>query len=765
MEQDHPSLQNPPLSALAKNILHCSPSTSSPINKNNAIVTIIGEIYSLHPPFLQPARVKEELTADVYLYNDAPTPSPLRDLKVSSFIGMQAFQVFVHIGNSPRQYIIAVKHPCEIRHLGGRDKIRHSQNSGRFRALSSHLRSNNIVAVLEEGGRIGFVVPNKSCEYSACVVYLSMDEAKHRIEELKQEEKASLEREEALANDIEKRRSLLFATIDESCRFSLKCMVIMVDNIRGLDVDTIKQLFSEIGEVSWQGRGQLGGMGCLVMPYDVGMIAIDRLNATEIKGRLLRVREALDQRIASDVAEKLSLIRYPESRKKQKIDSETVLEYCDLEEGEICEEVAPPLCGCGPVTSPGITQEQVPAGKTCSCGNDSCDECGGSSRQEDQPTLVSPASGTELPPTQKYRDVESARAALMQKQIDEMKSRVQFEKDRWEVERKQMLTGNTHLSIMERSVRSKGPAQPVRKHPAKDPLEYGFSSKEEYELLRYKAIISIIDSPFAESFPMLAQQCVLYLELVGPADIIKICGNHCAVQYNHGHHNMHTNVGSRSGYKFKLCCSVIAQMAISDYWADITSIKCGDDIGHAQNFNLFEYYLTQCCKFQHCPAGTAEGTAPLVNLYLESLSTLAAKVLLTSNAGYASRMTKLVLSNLVSPSANVSLTEEATRHLQHLRVPVQNLSVEESARRMTMEISKLSTELIEPFLMRAGIIPEKTFIQYAIDHADLPFVTYDPSNLEETIRHSFTKEGRIKSKIRSLFERVRSKCEGKTSYK
>ena len=120
-----------------------------------------------------------------------------------------------------------------------------------------------------------------------------------------------MEREEALANDIEQRRSLLFATIDESCRFSLKCMVIMVDNIRGLDVDTIKQLFSEIGEVSWQGRGQLGGMGCLVMPYDVGMIAIDRLNATEIKGRLLRVREALDQRIASDVAEKLSLIRYP----------------------------------------------------------------------------------------------------------------------------------------------------------------------------------------------------------------------------------------------------------------------------------------------------------------------------------------------------------------------------------------------------------------------------------------------------------------------
>jgi len=343
----------------------------------------------------------------------------------------------------------------------------------------------------------------------------------------------------------------------------------------------------------------------------------------------------------------------------------------------------------------------------------------------------------------------------MQKKIDEMKLRVQLVKVRWEDERNQMLIGNTHLSIMERSVRSKGPAQPVRKHPAKDPLVYGFSSKEEYELLRYKAIISIIDSPFAEYYPMLAQQCVLYLELVGPADIIKICGNHCAVQYDHGHHNMHTNVGSRRGYKFKLCCSVIAQMAISDYWADITSIECGDDIGHVQNFNMFEYCLTQGCKFQHCGAGTAEGTAPLVgglNLYLESLSTLAAKVLLTSNAGYASRMTELVLSNLVSPSENVSLTEEATRHLQHFRTPVQNLSVEESARRMTMEISKLSTELIEPFLMRAGIIPEKTFIQYAIDHADLPFVTYDPSNLEETIRHSFTKEGRINSILWACFD-------------
>ena len=423
MEQIHPSLQKPLLSALAKNILQCSPSTSSPIDKNNAIVNVIGGIYSLHP-FLQAAQVKEDFTADVYLYNDAPTPFPLRDLKVSSFIGMQAFQVFVHIGNSPRQYIIAVKHPCEIRHLGDEDKIRHSQNSGRFHALLSHLRSNNIVAVLEEGGRIGFVVPNKSCDYSACVVYLSMDEAKHRIEELKQEEKESLEREEELANDIEERRSLLSATTDESYRFILKCMVIIVDNIRGLDVDTIKQLFSEIGEVSWQ--GQSGGMGCLVMPHDVGMIAIERLNATEIKGRLLRVREALNQRIASDVAKELSLTRYPgmsssryvisslhlrllihifncvalhctESRKKQKIDNETLTEYRDLEEGEICEdEVAPPLCGCGSVTSPGITQEQVLAGKTCSCGHDSCDECGGSSRQEDQPTLVSPASGTGM---------------------------------------------------------------------------------------------------------------------------------------------------------------------------------------------------------------------------------------------------------------------------------------------------------------------------------------------------------------------------------
>jgi len=343
----------------------------------------------------------------------------------------------------------------------------------------------------------------------------------------------------------------------------------------------------------------------------------------------------------------------------------------------------------------------------------------------------------------------------MQKKIDEMKSRVQVVKDRWEVERKQMLNGNFHLSRMERSVRSKGPAQPVRKHPAKDPLDYGFSSKEEYELLRYEAIISIIDSPFAKYFPMLAQQCVLYLELVGPGDILVICGNHCAVQYDHGHHNMHTNVGSRSGYKFKLCCSVIAQMAISDYWADITSIMCGDDIGHVQNFNMFEYCLTQGCKFQHCQAGTAEGTAPLVgglNLYLKSLSTLAAKVLLTSNAGYASGMTELVLSNLVSPSDNVSLTENATRHLQYLRVPVQTLSVEESARRMTMEISKLSTELIEPFLVRAGIIPKKTFFQYALDHTELPFVTNDPLNLEETIRHLITKEGRINSILRACFD-------------
>jgi len=212
--------------------------------------------------------------------------------------------------------------------------------------------------------------------------------------------------------------------------------------------------------------------------------------------------------------------------------------------------------------------------------------------------------------------MDSVRSALDQKKIDEMKSKLESEKEEWEREKKLMLIGNTHLFIAERSARSKGPAQPERKQEAKDPRLFGFRL-EEYERIRFEGIMSILQSPHMKDVPMLAQQCIQYLEIMGPDDTHVMCANHCATNYfgPNGHCNMHVNNGSRAGFRFDLCCSVIAQTAVS----------CGELIGNVQNFNMFEFCLTQ----GSCAEGTEKQSVPLVgiiNLYLQAASKLSAKV-------------------------------------------------------------------------------------------------------------------------------------------
>jgi len=66
--------------------------------------------------------------------------------------------------------------------------------------------------------------------------------------------------------------------------------------------------------------------------------------------------------------------------------------------------------------------------------------------------------------------------------------------------------------------------------------------------------------------------------------------------------------------------------------------------------------------------------------------------------------------------------------------------VEESARRVTKEWSELSTKYIDPFIRSAGHVPKETFIQHAINHQELLFVTDYPSLLQERNRSFFTKD-------------------------
>lgn len=80
------------------------------------------------------------------------------------------------------------------------------------------------------------------------------------------------------------------------------------------------------------------------------------------------------------------------SRKKQKIDndSQDSTDSLDLEDGEIFEAVplwdlVSPTSSNTDQTALSSTHGSVPSGKSCSCGHESCDECGVS-------ILVSPSS-------------------------------------------------------------------------------------------------------------------------------------------------------------------------------------------------------------------------------------------------------------------------------------------------------------------------------------------------------------------------------------
>ena len=174
--QLHPSSQNPPRKALHKHDLLIS-------LQNRHVSGILGKIAVLNPVSTPPKGVADDLHVVVYSYNDAPTnPPPSSQLLVISFIEVDAFiKAFVSALKPLSQYAIAVKLPsCVTNHIDYR-------NSVDFSRFASRLRSSNLVAILADKTRIGFLLSNASCDHSASVYFCTYDEAEQRIKALERE--------------------------------------------------------------------------------------------------------------------------------------------------------------------------------------------------------------------------------------------------------------------------------------------------------------------------------------------------------------------------------------------------------------------------------------------------------------------------------------------------------------------------------------------------------------------------------------------------
>ena len=171
----HPSRQIPPRKVVYKHDLHL---VDSPHNDHTS--DILENIAVLHPVCTS-QKFTDVLV--VFSYDDAPTnPFPARNLRVISFIEGNAFEAFVSTSNPLRQYTIAVKEPHTVTTNSD------YRNSCSFSKLASYLRSSRVVAILAEGSRIGFLLPNERCNHSASVFFCTNDEAKQRIRALQREE-------------------------------------------------------------------------------------------------------------------------------------------------------------------------------------------------------------------------------------------------------------------------------------------------------------------------------------------------------------------------------------------------------------------------------------------------------------------------------------------------------------------------------------------------------------------------------------------------
>ena len=307
------------------------------------------------------------------------------------------------------------------------------------------------------------------------------------------------------------------------------------------------------------------------------------------------------------------------------------------------------------------------------------------------------------------------------------------------------------------TAKKNGVSKPSRKTDKKDPTEFDYTSELHYEIMRYTLILSLIKSEFAGKVPLLTEQCVRVLLLVSPHDLHVIWLNHCATQYagTKGHCNLHAGNGCREGYDMENCASVIAMIAIAEYFAQFTDIKFDDVVTHVQCANLFEFCLTNGSKFRRCAVGTEEETDPLVeiiNLFLDALSKLKVYTIVASSAGRTCGIEELVLKKLQRPSRYIMICLRTLWHLQFNVVKHHAKSEQESAQIVTRLWEIFCSRFLTPSLESAEKAVIKTLADVLKDNVKLPFVSHDPTALDDKIESSvyLSKEEYVGNLLRAM---------------
>jgi hypothetical protein len=378
------------------------------------------------------------------------------------------------------------------------------------------------------------------------------------------------------------------------------------------------------------------------------------------------------------------------------------------------------------------------------------DEAIGEETTEEEVTGEEAISGDSLSEEDESEPVAIASLGIQDDStsVDQLKYQVESYLKEKESKREQMPSfGEIDKSSVDDAGKAKmaaeknGVSKPSRKTDKKDPTKFGYTSELQYDKMRYTLILSLIKSEFAAKVPLLTEQCVRVLLLVSPHDLHVIWLNHCATQYagSKGHCNLHAGNGCREGYDMQNCASVIAMIAIAEYFAQFTDIEFDDVVKHVQCANLFEFCLTNGSKFQRCAVGTEEETDPLVgiiNLFLDALSKLKVYTIVASSAGRTCGIEELVLKKLQRPSRYIMICRKTLWHLQFNVVKHHAKSEQESAQIVTRLWEIFCSRFLTPSLESAGKAVIKTLADVLKDNAQLLFVSHDPTKLDDEIESS-----------------------------
>jgi hypothetical protein len=204
------------------------------------------------------------------------------------------------------------------------------------------------------------------------------------------------------------------------------------------------------------------------------------------------------------------------------------------------------------------------------------------------------------------------------------------------------------------------------------------------------------------------------------------------------------------------CASVIAMIAIAEYFAQFTDIEFGDVVKHVQCVNLREFCITMGSKFCRCAIGSEEETDPLVeiiNLFLDALSKLKVYTIVASSAGRTCGIEELVLKKLQRPSRYIMICLRTLWHLQFNVVKHHAKSEEESAQIVTRQWESFSSRFLTPSLESAEKTVIKTLADVLKDNDQVPFASHDPTKLDDKIESSdyLSKEEYVGNLLRAIW--------------